>query len=271
MSVEKDLAPDVWRIVANRCVGVHHWYCVYEVAHDLAALQQVCRSSTECASDAWPLLAKYCDPKCADAPEKATVKDPKRILRNTPRELLEQAAKLKPDQLTVFRQIQLYKTCWMYGKEACSTYRLTVRDLALLKHRLVQNPNGRGFAPARQYSKQVGNKFAGVVWFTCLKVFISIHSIFAGPCSSCQPKMAHSRSLHKTQQHPDGSKAQSGDQSTSTVPWSTLIRNAGSSMYQEKHVVHHLSKACCKAACCIVCLPHLFYTMQSAGKLWRPA
>lgn len=94
--------------VENRCVGVHHWYCVYEVARDLAALQQVCRSCTECASDAWPLLAKCCDPECAVAPENATVKDLKRILRITPRELLEQAAKLKPDQLTVFRQLQLY-------------------------------------------------------------------------------------------------------------------------------------------------------------------
>lgn len=36
----------------------------------------------------------------------------------------------------------------MNGKEAGSTYRLTVRDLALLKYRLVPNPIGRGFAPA---------------------------------------------------------------------------------------------------------------------------
>lgn len=89
---------------------MHLLRTTYEVAQDLAALQQVCRSSTECASDAWPLLAKHCDPECADAPEKATVKDLKRILRNAPEELLEQAAKLKPDQLTVFRQIHLYKT-----------------------------------------------------------------------------------------------------------------------------------------------------------------
>ena len=155
-----DLTPDIWKLVADHvCVKIDKLRTVPGAARDLAALQQVCTSSTSCATEAWASLAKSCDTSAAlvFGSKGVSVKKLDKIIRNSAEKaLLERAVLLSSDQLTVFLQLQSDKRKYMYKKEAKAVYRLTEGDFADLKHQVVANPVNSSYKPARRYPKQVG-------------------------------------------------------------------------------------------------------------------
>ena len=128
------LSADLWKLVSSFCLENHELRTVYNIAQDLGSLQSVCKASARCAENQWSSVAKLCDKHHAkyvrSKGRHSTLRDhlkKQRVVVTNSK--LSKAAKLPPDLLTVYIQVQSDKARTMKLLKAAHAYHLIPEDL----------------------------------------------------------------------------------------------------------------------------------------------
>lgn len=169
------LPQDIWKVVAGFLVEKNTFRTVYDVAQDLFSLQLACKGSSKCATSVWPSVVRAC------AKPHLKVARSARMSADVLREhlakrnavpasyVLEEAAQLPVDQLTVFLQVQSDKHAQINHKNARHLFGLSNSDLAA-----VQRPT---------FTSLKGTPYLKQVSYRCASLSVLLHAFHCMLCA----------------------------------------------------------------------------------------